>query len=280
MNDDYTVRRAHPTLAEAANVLAAERDSLHDSPYDPAEVLQVMSLPEHFVYVACGKGDVVGFCSCFETLAVSGDSSRVRLEVDLLGIVPEHRGHGLASRLIACCLEEGRRRGIRLFRALVATDNLASQGAFRRAGMGTLATDHEMLLYVLQGNDPVPYLPAEWELESEQCSPRRTVGGDRPAPVALRYTLRTRHSSVAQAVCLQVQTLSYRGLWLEEIDADSVESRRLMGRAVVEQAKRLDLDEVGHLVPCGGVGADVTRESLLREGYQSAGRYLLLSRQE
>ncbi len=268
MNSHYTIRRVNLTLAEAGDLLAVERRSLADSPYTPVEILQVLQQPQHYTYVACLDNTLVGFCSCLETPSDEGP----RLEIDLLGVLPEHRGYGLATRLIACSIEEASRRGIRLFRAIVAVPNHASQRAFQRAGLVSSPVPCDLLIYVLQGNHPVSFLPAGWEWRVGR------LGG------VLRYTLQAPQPAfpnpspvVSLAECLEVYTLSYRGLWLEKLWAVSPEAERLMARVIVEHAKVLDLDEVGYLAPQAGTGAQLEagdNSPFLREGYQNAGSYL------
>lgn len=269
MNDNILIRRANLTLDDAEALLAAERASLGDSPYDAAQALAVMRRPEHaeyLAYPASAPRQVVGFCSCLETPTPQGP----RLEVDMLGVISAYRGQGLATRLIAYAVDKARARGVRSFRALVAVDNRASRRAFERVGFTASATAFDLLIYRLDGLAPVAFLPAgwRWEIEADSDSPAETHRlFDAPGSLA------------AVAECLRVQTLAYSGLWLERLDAAVPDIERLMARALVERAKSLSLDEVGYVAPAGDEDAsdDLPNAAFIREGYQVAGRYLTLT---
>ena len=269
MNGDYSIRRAQLTLAEAENLLAAERQSLGDSPYTPPGILAVMRRPEHYTYVACLGGITVGFCSCFETPSDEGS----RLEIDLLGVMPEHRGHGLAAGLIGYGVAEARQRGASRFRGVVAAQNLASQRAFQRAGLAPSPTPCTMLMYILQGNSPVSFLPAGWEWHVDKIGSVLRYTLHAPTPASPSFSRR-----VALAECLEVYTLSYHGLWLETIWAASSEVEQVMARAIVEHAKIQDMDEVGYLAPQAHPGTETDHAAFIREGYQNAGSYLRFTR--
>jgi ribosomal protein S18 acetylase RimI-like enzyme len=262
---DCGLRRVRPVLAEAAAVLSVEQESLGDSPYTPEEVLRALQRPEHYAYVACEDGQVVGFLSCLETSTCSG----LRLELDLLGVRAEHRGKGIATSLIRMAIEEAERRGTHRFRSVVAKNNAASQAAFRRAGLsaGGPAT---LLVYEILGREPVDFLPPGWDW---LVKARRTPSATAPSPEEQRL-LDERGELVATAICQQVQTLSYRGVWIEELRAGP----RVMGtalRAIIERAKILDLDQVGHLA--GGIQADGELDVWLRQGYRNLGPYYVFT---
>jgi len=269
------IRRAEATLAEAEALLAVERSSLQDSPYTPQEVLQVLQRPEHHAYLAWQGAEAVGFCSCFETPTEGGP----RLEIDLLGVLPAHRRRGLATRLIAHSLDQASRRGLRAFRGVVAVDNIASQGAFYRAGLRAEPQPRTMLIYEVRGVAPCAFLPPGWTWQVHEQGHWRTPAGDQTFSAA--GPVRTVHrfcaeqgSLAALAECLQVHTLSYRGLWLEQLWANSPQAQQCLARALVERAKVLDLDEVGYLAP-RLTTTDAAEEGLipwLREGYQRVER--------
>ena len=82
----------------------------------------------------------------------------------------------------------------------------------------------------------------------------------------------------AIAECLRVQTMAYRGVWIERLRAASPLARRALASALAEWAKEEGLDEVGYLHRPGGdedtpPGEDLERIPLLRAGYSSVGRY-------
>jgi len=268
MNQETLIRRANPTLEDAAALLVVERASLGDSPYDAAQALAVMLRPEHAEYLACPASDprqAVGFCSFLETPTAQG----LRLEIDMLGVIAAYRGQGLATRLITQAASDARARGVRRFRALVAVDNRASQRAFERAGFIASATAFDLLLYRLDGLTPVAFLSSNWRWEIDAAD-------DSPAETHHLYD--ATGDLVAMAECLHVQTLAYNGLWLERLDSSAPEAERAMARALVERAKSLALDEVGYVAPTGDDEAsdDLAHAAFIREGYQVGGRYLVL----
>jgi GNAT superfamily N-acetyltransferase len=251
------IRLASRTLADAAALLAVERASLGDSDYTPEEALAVLERTESHVYLAQVDQEYVGFCSCFETPRAEGP----RLEIDMLGVLPAHRGQGIATALVARSLSDAVARGTHAFRAVVAEENRASQRAFERVGF-VCSQSVQMLVYALYGWAPIAFLPAGWIHRKDQA---HSEGGE-------RHRLVDADGSVAAAAeCLPVHTLAYVGLWIESIWGASTQALRLMARALVERAKRLTCDEVGYLLPL----ADEARcwEPLLSEGFADVGRY-------
>lgn len=263
------LRQAQLTPEDASALHAVEHASLHDSGYSPSEMLEVLRRPEHVAYVAWQGEAPVGFCSCFETPALSPHSLPTRrLEVDMLGVLPQYRGRGIATALLSLGLAEARQRELHTARAAVGTSNPASQAAFARAGLVPDRHRYTMLIYVIHGLSPVEYLPAGWHHRvlvdaAELAFERHMVGPDTQAerPFACAHTLR-------------VQTLSYRGLWIEAFSPHSRPAAGVLARGLVEHAKGLGLDEVGYLLPQGGAAEELQR-SFLREGYVAVGEYLL-----
>lgn len=277
MSSQRTIHRAAPALADAQALVAAERASLADSPYTPEEIAVILARPEHYAYLALVDGEPAGFCSCLET--PSGDETR--LEIDMLGVVPAYRGQGLAKGLIRLAVAEAAARGVRLLRGAVAVDNLASQGAFRSAGLVAPDPPAALTVYVIRGNSPITFLPEGWSWDvatqgalalSAGAAPMRAypdVGGIVCIHDGANH-LR------AAAECLRVQTLAYAGLWLERLWWRDARGARLLARATVEHAKALDLDEVGCLAP-HALTAGEADSPLQREGFEVVGRYLVFT---
>ncbi len=280
MSEPYTLRRASATLADARALLTVEQASLADSPYSAAEVQRVLARPEHYAYLAMHEGVAVGFCSCLETPTPRGP----RLEVDLLGVLPEHRGRRLATRLIRLSLQEAERRGLRQARGVAREDNIASQRTFVRAGLRAGAQPHELLAYAISGTSPVPP-PAEYqythlargEMTLPAEGPPTVHTADAGGPL-LRVT-GPQGDALALVEYLRVETLSYAGLWIERPWAASPAALRAALRALVEEAKRLGLDEVGHLAAPVAPSAADPRDHWLREGFAPMGRYLVFARE-
>lgn len=274
-----TIRRALANLEDAAALHAVERASLRDSPYTPQEMVPILQRPEHLAYLAFAEGRVVGFCSCFETPAKAGQ----RLEIDMLGVMPTLRRQGIATRLICHSLHEAARRGVVEARALVASDNVASQRVFVKAGLKACEGPagaplaQELLLYEIAGDAPQSFLPPgwRWHLVTEG---RFLAGGRSPYPFDAQGPRRrvcwledASARRAAMAECLQVQTLAYRGLWIERIWSVSPAATSILARSVVEYAKAEGLDEVGYL--CAQTADEEGVLPWLRQGYDSAGSY-------
>lgn len=264
------IRLAHATLPDAQALAAVEHASLGDSAYTPEEMLVLLARPEQYVYLAWDGARAVGFCACFETLGGR------RLEVDMLGVLREWRGRGIARRLIARALDEARARGALRANAVVATDNVASQRAFEHAGfVGRTEAGaplvHAMLVYALAGLAPQS-LPAGWEMRLE------------PDGQAERLSVGRAGRTEGTACLLQVQTCSYQGLWVEAVasltaEAPTAPAQQRLARAAAERAKQLAVDEVGYLAPQPGAQPVERREPRclpwVREGYRDMGDYLV-----
>jgi ribosomal protein S18 acetylase RimI-like enzyme len=100
-----------------------------------------------------------------------------RWEVDLLAVHPEHQRQGIAARLVAASAGAGRSQGAAIARGLVHVENVASQRAFARCGYQV--DEQVCALYV----------------SSDQ------IGSSLDLPSGLHFIL--------------VNTLNYRGVWLE-----------------------------------------------------------------
>ncbi len=260
MRNHYVVQKILPTWTEAEALLAVERATLGDSPYEVAHILELLRRPEHYAYLATLESTPVGFCSCLETPTRDGP----QLELDMLGVLAAYRGRGVATQLVRRAMEDALQRGAARFRAIVREDNVASQRVFERAGLSPSACAYDMLVYEIRGCVPLAFLPEGWTWSLAPLAPGLEAHELRDATGV----------PMATAECLQVHTLAYVGLWLEQLWAASDQAQALIGRAVVERAKALSLDEVGYLLP----QTEACRsDALLREGYRRTGRYIILT---
>ncbi len=130
------------------------------------------------LWVAVREGHVVGFASAFLTV---NEAQERRWELDLVAVSPPLQGQGLGERLIRRAFQDGAQRDVALVRALVRVGNLPSQKAFRRAGF---TTDRQV------------YHLLQWSPRPDSI-PTAAVDG-----VSL----------------LPVDTLIYRGLWIEGLE--------------------------------------------------------------
>lgn len=174
------------------------------------------------LWVAVEEGHVVGFASAFLTVNEAQDR---RWELDLVAVTPALQGQGLGERLIRRACQDGAQRDIALVRALVRVGNVASQKAFGRAGFMTDRRVYHLL----------------------QWSPR-------PA--------RTPAAAVDGVSLLPVDTLVYRGLWIEGLEDVSP-----IRQSSAVAAARSIIAREGRLTAGALVAAD--REHLLAAGVRS-----------
>ena len=115
--------------------------------------------------------------------------------VDSLAVRPQSQGRGYGRHLIESTRTAARRRGFRLSRALIRADNTPSQHCFAHCGYATDQRPHSLYIW----------------------PPQASAVNGKTDPVRL----------------LPVDTITYRGLWLEEL-ADA--SAEIQNRAV-QQAR-------------------------------------------
>lgn len=161
------------------------------------------------LWVAKEADTVVGFASAFVTIDAA---CRRRCEIDLLAVSPSQQGKGLGPQLIAGACQEAESWDVDLIRALVRVQNSRSQRAFEKAGFRTDGRVHRLLLWP-------------------------------PDPVAER-------DDVPQGVSLiPVETVTYRGLWIEGLEALGEDEQRSVveaARAIIAHEDRLN---TGALIP-------------------------------
>jgi GNAT superfamily N-acetyltransferase len=161
------------------------------------------------VWVAKEHDRVLGFVSAF--LTMDRAASR-RWEVDLLAVQPTSQGRGLGQGLIQRVCQDAEGCAAVVARAAVRVGNLPSQRVFEKIGFSTDGQVHQLLLWSPQaGQDPV-LLPAGASL-------------------------------------LPVDTLTYRGLWIEGLTRLRHGEQRSVvatARATIAREDRLN---TGAMVP-------------------------------
>lgn len=145
---------------------------------DEADLLQVQTqliLSNTIIDVAVMNGQVVGFVENFVTRSATNE---LRLELDLLAVHPSQHGNGVGRKLIESTIGLTQRLGLDYLRALVAIHNAPMQHLCDRYGF--IQDKHESGLYIshYDGEDNDYCIDAESHL-------------------------------------IQVNTLTYDGLWLE-----------------------------------------------------------------
>lgn len=223
-------------------------------------------------------GIVVGFVIAFAT---SG-AGALRWEIDLLAVHPDWRGRGLGGRLIETALAGGSalaagagssppkadRRPVPTVgqqgapslgaRAVVADDNPASIRAFVRSGFRLDPQTCELLIYRPQ-EQPVRN-PPRFEL---------VVREETLSATTLLSTEQDGHTA-GFAELIEVQTLLYRGIWIENLRAPDHLTCRVLIHHGIRRARHAGLDEIGAMVP----NADWRlRRELRASGFRSLGRF-------
>jgi N-acetylglutamate synthase-like GNAT family acetyltransferase len=136
-----------------------------------------------------------------------GQHAKRRWEVDLLAVSPEGRGQRLGQRLVESICHDSRARQAHVTRAAIRIDNVASQKTFKNAGFATDWEVHKLFLWTPALEGPNIY------------------GGD--------------------VVFVPVDTVTYRGLWLEGLTsgkASESEQRSALriARAIIAWEERLN----------------------------------------
>jgi ribosomal protein S18 acetylase RimI-like enzyme len=281
VNTETTIRPFDGSLADARGVLAVEQATFDESPYSPEEVCAMLTDGPQSAWVATGGGHVVGFVIAFPTKGLRG----CWWEIDLLAVLPAWRGLRLATRLIRAAADRGAEMAS-WARAVVATDNGASVRAFGRAGFQAQPEVHSVLICRPQDAPlqpwPAPRL-AVWEAASvaeavpwlagmsnglETPIPGRYAFQGCPEPTILLAEQDGQPAGYAELI--EVQTLLYRGVWLESLAAPNRAVRESLVREAVNRTRDAGLEEIGAVVPERNVSL---HQTLLATGFHSLGDY-------
>jgi ribosomal protein S18 acetylase RimI-like enzyme len=282
------VRAFNGSLADAGGLLLLEKELFDESPYSPQQVQTLLAGGPQRAWVAVEPGGareddrIVGFCIAFLTDGLHGTC----WEIDLLAVHPDWTRQGLATRLIRAASAYGARLA-RQARAVVATDNTASARAFARAGFQPAETCH---LMIYRPQDTPPATPTASDVSVRQTTSRTELdawlSGDlssagpnrQPEPIQPHSSvcsttwLLAEHNgrSAGYAERIDVQTLLYRGVWIESLVAPTARTRAALIHATLNRAAAAGLDEVGAMVPEHNMGQ---RKALLAAGFRSLGTF-------
>jgi N-acetylglutamate synthase-like GNAT family acetyltransferase len=166
------------------------------------------------LWVAAEGDNVTGFVSAF--LTVDKDGKR-RWEVDLLAVRHANQGQRLGQQLVEAACEDERVRSTPIARAAIHVNSVVSQKTFKNAGFTTDGEVHKLLTW----------------------TPTRDTG---PIVYGGSVTL------------VPVDTLTYRGLWLEgltayNVDADEQRSAVHTARSIIAWEGR---HNTGAMIPAIG----------------------------
>ena len=129
----FSIRPAH--TADAEQISAVKQTVWPEEPISLDQINQALSQSNHRCYVALVKEKIVGFMDCF--MSTSG-RNKTRLEMDLLAVLPEFRGNGIAAELIRSSLHGAISPAVDCHRALIQIENSSSQKAFQKNGFRLL----------------------------------------------------------------------------------------------------------------------------------------------
>jgi len=278
---DTIIRRFAGTLADAEGLLAVERATFDESPYGAEQVQRMLTGGAQRAWLAVNGGQVIGFVAAFPTTGLRGPC----WEIDLLAVHPDWTGQSLATRLIRKAATEGIEVARRA-RAAVAGDNAASARAFLRAGFRR-AEACRLFIYQIKGLSPQPWTALGVTVreatsleEAARWLPEDTVSPDAGGSVAWHELQRDGSPILLLAEysgrpagygeLIRVQTLLYRGLWIESLAASKQTVRVALLNETLNRAIAMDLDEIGMMVP---EGEQSLQETLLAAGFRSLGDF-------
>jgi ribosomal protein S18 acetylase RimI-like enzyme len=270
MREAVIIRPFDDSLADAEGLLDVERATFDESPYAAAKVQAMLTRGAQRAWLALGEDRVVGFVVAFGTNSLAGPC----WEIDLLAVHPDWTGRGVATHLIQAAAAEGARLAPSA-RAAVATNNPGSARAFTRAGFHRDALC-ELFIFRPEDHTRRPWTAVGTtvrEASSSEITPllKGSAVGPLPrgldsdgSPGDLTFLLAERKGQPAgYAELIQVQTLLYRGVWIESLVASAPVVSAALVHGAASWAVRAGLDEVGMMVP--------ERALSLRETFQAAG---------
>lgn len=182
----FDLRYAEPE--DAPGIVRIKKAVWPHEKADTAAIAAALAEPGRATLVADEDEGISGFVDGFLTVGV--DDSR-RWELDLLAVHPLAQRRGIGRALVAACTEAGRDHEAECVRALIRTDNVASQETVARCGYAP---------------DPAP------------CSLWVAQHGEDDG-----------HPVPPGAHLIPVVTLNYRGVWVEgALSVDAFRAARAM----------------------------------------------------
>ncbi len=278
MQGDLIIRAFDGSLSDAEGLLGVERATFNESPYTAPQVQAMLSGDAQRAWLASGEDGVVGFVVAFLTNGAQGR----HWEIDLLAVHPDWTGRGLATRLVDAAAAYGANLAGNA-RAVVSTGNAGSARAFERTGFHR-AKRCELLIFRPEDGMPRAWHALgvtirearDWEdaircMQQSGVLPNADLVG---SPVeSSGWTLLVAESRAKIAGCAElgeVQTLLYRGIWIESLAASRQAVRIALAHAALDYAVAAGLDEIGMMVPLGDYSL---RVALKESGFRSLGQF-------
>jgi ribosomal protein S18 acetylase RimI-like enzyme len=297
MEPPVTIRPFNGSLADAEGLLAVERATFDESPYTAAEVQVMLDEGPQRAWLAVRGECVAGFAIGFPVSGLRGSW----WEVDLLAVHPEWRGRRLGHRLIEATMAYGA-DVTRKARAVVADDNSASEQAFLRAGFRVSPGARELFIFRPSESESACGQRARWSGSVREAAGRSEVteylasrsargvlaamlpdawgsmGGSgepcekEPAFLVAEQGLGSGEllQPAGYAELIEVQTLLYRGTWIESLQAASNGAREALVERAVDWVCDAGLDEIGVMVHEQDWA---TQKALRRVGFRSLGGF-------
>ncbi|MGC8838547.1 MAG: GNAT family N-acetyltransferase [Anaerolineae bacterium] len=271
-----TIRLWQPAWEDARAVLQVDGETFRQCPYREEDLVAWAREGKVHVWLGFLGGEPVGYACAFRTEGLEGP----RWELDLLAVRPAFRGQGWGRALIrAAC--QGAPPGAQV-RAWVAVGNVASQQAFAAAGFQPLPGSWELWAYAIRGlqpRTPDGAWPRVSPVETPEAAHAWAEGHGGPQEALAARLMRLQAMGVvaliagreAGVLALPVQTLHYRGLWLEDFWTRGPWRQAVPALLfhAVEWAKGQEMDEVGVMLPAG----TPWREALPAQGYGLVAAY-------
>ncbi len=281
MLSNAIIRAFDGSLADAEGLLAVEKATFNETPYDSEQVQAMLTGDAQQAWLALDEGQVVGFAAAFPTYSLRGP----RWEIDLLAVHPDWAGRGLATRLIRAAATQGGTLA-RQARAVVATDNLGSARAFARAGFRRAGTC-ELLILRPGEQSPRPLAAsgvairqadsaeevASWLPDGTMLlapGEAQTLSGQREQGRLILLLAEWDGQPAGFAELIEVQTLLYRGVWIESLTALGQRVRRALVSEAVNRAIAAGLDEIGMMLSENDPSLG---ETLRKAGFRSLGLF-------
>jgi GNAT superfamily N-acetyltransferase len=272
-----TIRPFDGSLAYAQGLLDVERATFDECPYSAKQVQSMLTEGPQRAWLALGGDTVIGFVIAFCTAGLQDPL----WEIDLLAVHPDWQGQRLGTRLIRASAASTQNLPRRA-RAYVATDNVASARAFSHAGLRPAPETFTLLVYrtgsSARGRDTVSVPPSD-VIVREMPGLSETTGGPPGCPNAndgdrgLTLTvLQAEKASkpAGHAELLGVQTLLYRGVWIESLRTNERTAREALISGAIARAFAAGFDEIGAMVEAQDWPL---RDALLAAGFRSLGGF-------